>query len=602
MKTLHGAGAPGSTPDVPPPPGGATLPPPPPRLGPERLVGTVIGERYAVEAIIGRGGYGTVYRARHVRTDDTLAVKVLRASTLDDPSVAERFAREAKLASSLKHPNTLQVIDYGELQDGSPYLVMPFLQGQTLSDLLAAEGPISPDRLVHIASQVLGSLAEAHARGIVHRDLKPDNIYLQTVHGKEDYVRVLDFGIAKTLDEADQDLTQSGTVVGTPRYMSPEQAQGRAVDGRSDLFTLGVILFEALSGLTPHLGETPLATILKRVTEDAPDLHSALLLPSPRGLCDAVLRAMSRDPAARFANADEMAVALRAGLQTPIEPSRALATTAVAPPGAVPTTCGPAQLARAPASAPPQRPATIHGPAGAAAAQASAAHAATHAPVPPPPAKVAPMRSRLAESSQTREHAEGAAPPPAAPLSPGPRRTTQTPPQSPNSSLAPVAVIAGVVVALATAGAWYGLRDHEPGPTELATPAPQSLESKAPSEQAPGPDEPATEVAPPAEAPAPAAVEAAPAPPGPEANGNVGVEVAPAPAAPVADPHPGVERAPEPTQAHTPKAVFVPAKPKARPARKPLVHGAPSRPSSGPARPGDRGPSRPGGGPSRPGR
>lgn len=552
------------------------------------LSGRTIGGRYAVERIIGRGGYGSVYRATHIRTGDTLAIKVLRASTREDPAVAERFEREARLASSLKHPNTLQVIDYGELPNGAPYLVMPFLEGRTMTDLLRDEGPVDPARLVDIAVQVLGSLSEAHARQVVHRDLKPDNIFLQQVHGKPDHVRVLDFGIAKTLDDPDQDLTRTGTVVGTPKYMSPEQAQGRGIDGRSDLYTLGVILFEALSGQTPHLGETPLATILRRVTEDPPDLQQVLRTPAPRPLCEAIVRAMARDPERRFSDADAMAAALLAAV-VPGAPAVAAADPNAAAIASSATMSAPTMPSRAVAARPPDPP---------------------PAPAEPTPAPAAPAEA--AAPSEWR---------PSAPVDP--------PAVASSSGGGMVAVLAiGGVLALGAVGAagwWWTQRAAEPttaepaAAVEPASPSEPEAAPSAPVETAPAAApapaaEPKPAATPPAEA-APAAAAPAEPEPEPEPAATPSAEAAPAndapaaaepaatpppEAAPAAAPQPAAEgadaggsNAPAAAPAGADAAPTTPAKarPKPRPtARRP----APARPRGGPARPNGRpGPSRP---------
>ena len=286
-------------------------------------IGQVIGGRYRILQIIGQGGFGAVYKAQHTATGDTVAIKLLRTEVAESEGVAARFRHEAKATSRLKHPNTVRVFDFGQMDDGNLFLAMEFLEGRTFTELMRSEGPLEPKRLVHIAVQVLKSLSEAHSKSLIHRDLKPDNIFLQQVHGEPDFVKVLDFGIAKSLaGNASVDVTSTGAIIGTPRYMSPEQARGVPVDARTDLYALGIILYEGLSGVAPFLADSPLSMLLRRVQEAPPRVHDALALPTPQGVCDAVLLALGRDPIERFASADAMAAALVAGLGTPVLPAR----------------------------------------------------------------------------------------------------------------------------------------------------------------------------------------------------------------------------------------------------------------------------------------
>ena len=288
-------------------------------------IGQVIGGRYKIEKVIGQGGFGAVYRAKHTATGDTIAIKVLRTAVEGQEDVVARFRHEAKTTSRLKHPNTVRVFDFGQMDDGNLFIAMEFLDGQTLTHLQAREGPLEPKRLARIAIQVLKALAEAHSKGLVHRDLKPDNIFLQTVHGEADFVKVLDFGIAKSLTgDQTADLTASGAIVGTPRYMSPEQASGMEVDARTDLYALGLILYEGLTGQTPFVADSPLSMLLRRVAEEPPRVEQSLRLPTPRGVCEVVRRAMARRPQERFSSAEEMAAALQAELDTPTQPAQSV--------------------------------------------------------------------------------------------------------------------------------------------------------------------------------------------------------------------------------------------------------------------------------------
>ena len=280
-------------------------------------IGQIIGGRYKILQVIGQGGFGAVYKALHTATGDQVAIKVLRQDIAGAMDTVGRFRQEAKQTSKLKHPNTVRVFDFGQMDDGCLYIAMEFLEGRTLTDLFRKEAPIDPKRLVHIAVQVLKSLSEAHIKGLAHRDLKPDNIFLQTVHGEADFAKVLDFGIAKSMTGNDtEDMTSTGAIIGTPRYMSPEQARGQQVDHRTDLYSLAIILHEGLTGSAPFTADSPLTMLLRRVQEDPPRVHDALAVDTPSGVCDAVFRAMCREPDDRFKNADEMATALQAGLDT----------------------------------------------------------------------------------------------------------------------------------------------------------------------------------------------------------------------------------------------------------------------------------------------
>ena len=281
-------------------------------------IGELIAGRYRVLKVIGQGGFGAVFKAQHTATGDTVAIKVLRTDVAESQDVVARFRQEAKATSKLKHPNTVRVFDFGQMDDGNLYIAMEFLEGRTLSELMRKEGPIEPRRIVHIAGQVLKALSEAHSKGIVHRDLKPDNIFIQVVHNESDYVKVLDFGIAKSLtgDSTQVDMTSTGAILGTPRYMSPEQARGAPIDARTDLYSLGLILYECMTGVTPFEADSPLSMLLKRVQEESPRVHDCLILPTPEGMCDVVLRSLQREPELRWASADEMLHAMIASVDT----------------------------------------------------------------------------------------------------------------------------------------------------------------------------------------------------------------------------------------------------------------------------------------------
>jgi serine/threonine protein kinase len=238
------------------------------------LIGKIFDSRYQITGLIGHGGMGVVYKAVHIAMNQVVALKVLsRAMTGDDTQV-QRFYQEARASSRLKHPNTIRVFDFGRAEEGHLYIAMEFLDGETLTSVLKREGALPARRALNIAKQVAKSLAEAHAQGLVHRDLKPDNVFLTQVYGEEDFVKVLDFGIAKFLESSPdhERLTIVGGVIGTPTYVSPEQGLGRTLDGRTDLYSLGVILYEMLCGSPPFKAETPIATIMRHIHDEPPPL------------------------------------------------------------------------------------------------------------------------------------------------------------------------------------------------------------------------------------------------------------------------------------------------------------------------------------------
>lgn len=242
----------------------------------ESLVGTVLAGRYRIERLLGSGGMGSVYRAEHVLMRKACAVKVLHREMTQVKEVVARFEREAVAAARIEHPNVAAATDFGQLENGSFYLVLEFIEGKSLARLIYEQGALAEERALIITRQIADALATAHAAGIVHRDLKPDNVMLVAKDGGSDFVKVLDFGIAKVSVEGasatQQALTRLNTVMGTPEYMAPEQARGEAVDHRADLYTLGVILYEMLSGTSPFRHEEFVVVLTKKLTEDPPAL------------------------------------------------------------------------------------------------------------------------------------------------------------------------------------------------------------------------------------------------------------------------------------------------------------------------------------------
>ena len=264
----------------------------------ESLVGTVLAGRYRIERLLGAGGMGSVYRAEHVLMRKACAVKVLHREMTQVKEVVARFEREAVAAARIEHPNVATATDFGQLDNGSFYLVLEFIEGKSLSQLIAADGALSEERSLLITRQIADALSAAHAAGIVHRDLKPDNVMLVSKDSGSDFVKVLDFGIAKLKIEEPgpehQALTRLNTVMGTPEYMSPEQARGEPVDHRADLYTVGVILYEMLSGTSPFRHEEFVVVLTKKLTEDPPALPEHVS-PATRELVRELLQRLPDD-------------------------------------------------------------------------------------------------------------------------------------------------------------------------------------------------------------------------------------------------------------------------------------------------------------------
>lgn len=274
------------------------------------LIGQMVGGRFLVVKKIGSGGMGSVYRARQEGMDRDVAIKVLLADLTQNDTVLRRFTLEALAVSRLRHPNTIQIFDYGQTLDGNPYIAMEMLEGQTLYDLLRKERPLPVRRAMRIMAQAAASLAEAHGKEIVHRDLKPENIFLVKVGDNEDYVKVLDFGVAKLRDHKGEagTLTQAGSIFGTPRYMSPEQCSAQPVDARSDLYSLGIILYEMITGQAPFVADQGLALLLAHVN-DTPRPPSAATDKQviPAEVEDLVLKLLEKLPEHRLESAGELA-------------------------------------------------------------------------------------------------------------------------------------------------------------------------------------------------------------------------------------------------------------------------------------------------------
>jgi serine/threonine protein kinase len=298
------------------------------------LIGRTLAGKYRIERLIKHGGMGSVYRGKHILMDKTVAIKVLRASLAMDDSVVARFSREAKAASRISHPHAVNVTDFGEAENGVVFLVMEYLDGRTLKEVIKNDGPFSLKRAVEIVRQVAGALDAAHGQGVIHRDLKSDNIMLVR-HDDDDWARVLDFGIAKIQQpegKRDVDITEANLVVGTPQYMSPEQcSQTGPLDLRSDVYSLGIIVYEMLAGTVPFTGESPTVIMMKQVQDRPPSVLTAR--PDlPAGVDEVIKRALAKQPIDRFQTAGD----LFAALSTADSEDAELAT-ALGPPKAVET-------------------------------------------------------------------------------------------------------------------------------------------------------------------------------------------------------------------------------------------------------------------------
>jgi serine/threonine-protein kinase len=288
------------------------------------LVGRTIAGKYVVESHIGSGAMGAVFRARQIALEKTIALKVMHGEHADDPAFAARFHREAKAASRLNHPNSIQVIDFGAEPDGLLYIAMEYLDGRSLHNILREQWPLPPSRIADILMQTLAALAVAHDLGIVHRDLKPENVMILSGTDDDgrpkDVVKVCDFGIAKITDprayrgngerDSEGPVTTAGFLVGTPEYMSPEQGRGEKLDHRSDLYSVGVILFEMLTRRVPFDAENAIGILLKHITEEPP--VPSQLVPGTDPRLEAIaLRALRKFREERFPSARDMRAELR---------------------------------------------------------------------------------------------------------------------------------------------------------------------------------------------------------------------------------------------------------------------------------------------------
>lgn len=285
---------------------------------PDPRLGEVIDGRYQITARIGEGGMGVVYRARHVILGKSVAVKILRADVSSNEQIVGRFQQEAQSASAIGNEHIVDISDFGFLADGSAYFTMELLDGRSLSKVLAQERPLDPYRAAHITFQLTKALGAAHGQGIVHRDMKPDNVILIEKEGNPDFVKVLDFGIAKVAG-ASSKLTQAGEVFGTPHYMSPEQCAGKPVDHRTDVYALGIILYEMVSGRVPFDADDLMGILTKQIYEP-PTPPRELSPPTelPELLEAIIMKALAKVPEQRFASMSEF----RKEIELFLEPSQ----------------------------------------------------------------------------------------------------------------------------------------------------------------------------------------------------------------------------------------------------------------------------------------
>ncbi|HET6150303.1 MAG TPA: serine/threonine-protein kinase [Polyangia bacterium] len=281
-----------------------------PQPGSGPIPGTVLDGRYRIEAPIGSGGMGAVYLARQIAVDRAVAVKILRPEAADFPGAAARFREEMHVTSRIEHPNTIRVYDFGE-SAGRLFLVMEYLPGRTLRAVIDGEGRQPVARALHIGRQVARGLGAAHEAEVVHRDLKPDNVMLVDFFGEGDFVKVMDFGIARSMDALRPQLTMTGQVIGSPAYMAPEQATGDTPDHRTDVYALGIIFYELLTGRVPFQRPTAMSMLMAHVQEPPPPLENWAPDLDPR-VTALVMRMLAKSRADRPQSAAEIVAAIEA--------------------------------------------------------------------------------------------------------------------------------------------------------------------------------------------------------------------------------------------------------------------------------------------------
>jgi serine/threonine protein kinase len=291
----------------------------------EQLVGVVLDGKYRLDSHLSSGGMGAVFRATHAMLGKPVAVKLIKGELVTSPETARRFQREARAATSLSHPGIVAVYDLGQTDDGTLYIAMELVDGRSLKDEIRRHGRIDPARTVRLLRQVASALAVAHRQQIIHRDLKPQNVMLTRDADGQELAKLLDFGIAKTFDDAQTQLTAAGFTLGTPHYMSPEQAMGSEVDARSDIYSLGVVMYEMLTGEVPFTASSTSGILVKHMTEPpAPPSRRRPDIRIPAQLEAIALRCLEKQPDRRYHTAEDLAAALEA--EAVADPSLPLAS------------------------------------------------------------------------------------------------------------------------------------------------------------------------------------------------------------------------------------------------------------------------------------
>jgi serine/threonine protein kinase len=272
----------------------------------DKNIGKILGGMYRIESKLGAGGMSVVYKAEHLLLQQPVVIKFIAHEHFNDFKMVRRFSQEAKASSILSHPNVVGTREFGVTEDGRPFIVMDYVPGIPLSDLIEQRGPLTPERAIELILPVCEGLKHAHERGIVHRDIKPANIIIENEGGEKETAKIVDFGIAKdTSVQAADKLTQTGEVFGSPSYMSPEQCAGKSVDPRSDVYSLGCVLVELLTGHPPFEGKNPLETLVMHMTADAPEFPNL-----PPELESVILKSLERDLTKRYQSIAEMESAL----------------------------------------------------------------------------------------------------------------------------------------------------------------------------------------------------------------------------------------------------------------------------------------------------
>lgn len=284
------------------------------------LVGTTLSGKYEIQEVIGHGGMGVVYKARHALMERIVAIKMLQAQLISDSMSVKRFQQESKAASRISHPNVITIYDFGISPNGQPFIVMDYLQGTSLASIIKEEGQVGVERSIRIISQTCDALDHAHKQGVIHRDLKPTNIVLINYDEEKDFVKVVDFGVAKLMNASTegQRLTQQGEVCGSPVYMSPEQCTGLDLDPRSDIYSMGIVIYETLTGKLPLLGKTMVDTMSKHISEMPPPFSvSRPDLYIPERLEQVIFKALAKDPNDRHQTMEELKMDLELAIPRP---------------------------------------------------------------------------------------------------------------------------------------------------------------------------------------------------------------------------------------------------------------------------------------------